>query len=187
MLLFRGECRVAVLGFNYSENWALGLAGADSSRTLMSRLTKRLNSVFVFVLFLFSCTRLAFTRIWPFQQSSQTPPSVKVFALTEAAWLELRTGGGAANQDKSASKSGDDKKEAAPSGDDKKGAAPSGDDKKTDASKSGDCDKGGSKSGDDKKGAAPSGDDKKTDAAKSGDCDNSGPGGGDGDTGGSGG
>ncbi len=152
----------------------------------MSKLKKRLNSVFVFVLFLFSCTRLAFARIWPFQQSSQKPPSVKVFALTEAAWLELRAGSDGANQDKSGSKSGDDKKGASPSGDDKKkDASPSGDDKKKDASKSGDCDKGGSKSGDDNKGAAPSGDDKKKDAAPSADCE--GPGAGDGDTGGTGG
>jgi hypothetical protein len=163
------------------------LAGQIQAGLDMSKLKKRLNGLFVFVIFLFSCTRLAFTRIWPFQHSSQKPPSVKVFALTEAAWLELRAGGDGAAQDKSGSKGGDEKKEPSKSSEDKK-----------EPSKSGDCDKGGSKSGDDDKGAAPSGeekktgaaptgDDKKKDASKSGDCDNAGPGGGDGDTGGTGG
>jgi len=138
----------------------------------MSKLTKRLNSVFVFALFLFSCTRLAFARVWPFSPSSQKPPSVKVFALSEAAWLELRAGDGAA-QDKSGSKSGDDKKEPSKGSEDKKERAKA------------DCDKG--KDGDDKKNASPNADDKKKDAPKSGECDNAGPGGGDGDTGGGGG
>ena len=115
-------------------------------------------------------------RIWPFQQASQKPPSVKVFALTEAAWLELRAGGAGAAQDKSGSKSGDDKKEPSKGSEDKKERA-----------KGSDCDKGGSKSSDDKKDASPSADDKKKDAPKSGECNNSGPGGGDGDTGGGGG
>ncbi len=144
----------------------------------MSKLTTLLNRVFVSVVFLLTGTRLAVARILPAPQSSQQPPSAKVFALTEAAWLELRAGGDGANQDtksgddKEPSKSSDDKKERSKSGDDKKEPPKSSDDSK-EQSKGGDCDKGGSKSGDDKK-----------DASKSGDC---GPGGGDGDTGGSGG
>ena len=165
-----------VLAFKCFEYSALRWLGQTQAGLDMSKLKKRLNSVFVFVIFLFSCTRLAFTRIWPFQQASQKPPSVKVFALTEAAWLELRAGGAGAAQDKSGSKSGDDKKEPSKGSEDKKERA-----------KGSDCDKGGSKSSDDKKDASPSADDKKKDAPKSGECNNSGPGGGDGDTGGGGG
>jgi hypothetical protein len=99
--------------------------------------------------------------------------NAKVFALTEAAWLELRAGV-SANQDKGGSKSGDEKKEPSKGREDDK-----------ERSKNGDCDKDGSKSADDNKGASPSGEDKKRDASKSGDCD--GPGGGDGDVGGTGG
>jgi len=146
----------------------------------MSKLRTLFNRVLVFVLFVLTGVRVAVARILPASQSSRKPPSAKVFALTEVAWLELRVGGDGANQGtksdddkKKPSKSSDDKKEPSKSGDDKKEPSKSRDDSK-EQSKSSDCDKGGSKSGDDQKG----------DASKSGEC---GPGGGDGDTGGTGG
>jgi len=137
----------------------------------MSKLTTLLQRVFVSVVFLLTGTRLGVARILPAPQSSQEPRSAKVFALTEAAWMELRAAGDGGNQD---TKSEDEnKKERSKSGDDKKEPPKSSDESK-EQSKGRDCDKGGSKSGEDKKG----------DASKSDEC---GPGGGDGATGGSGG
>jgi hypothetical protein len=146
----------------------------------MSKLEKLFNRGFMFLVFLVTGTRLAVGRILPTPQPGPKPSSAKVFALTEAAWLELRAGGDGANQD---TKSSEDKKEHSKSGDDKKEPSKSTEGSK-EQSKGSDCDKGGSKGRDDNKGASPSGDDKNKDASKSGEC---GPGGGDGDTGGSGG
>ncbi len=127
----------------------------------MSKLTTLFNRIFVSVVFLLTGTRVAVARILPLPQSSQKPPSARVFALTEAAWLELRAGGDGAQQD---TKSSEEKKKE----------PPKSSDQSKEQSKGEGCDKGGSKSGDDKKG----------DASKSDEC---GPGGGDGDTGGTGG
>ena len=127
----------------------------------MSKLTTLLNRVFVSVVFLLSGTRLAVARILPLSQSGQKPPSAKVFALTEAAWLELGAGGDGAQQD---TKSSEEKKKEPPKNSDQGKEQKKGEG----------CDKGGSKSGDEKMG----------DASKSGEC---GPGGGDGDMGGTGG
>ena len=138
----------------------------------MSKLTTLLNRVFVSVVFLLSGTRLAVARILPLSQSGQKPPSAKVFALTEAAWLELGAGGDGAQQD---TKSSEEKKKEPPkSSEEKKKEPPKSSDQGKEQKKGEGCDKGGSKSGDEKKG----------DASKSGEC---GPGGGDGDMGGTGG
>ena len=138
----------------------------------MSKLTTLLNRVFVSVVFLLTGTRLGAARILPPPQSSQEPPSAKVFALTEAAWLELRAGGDGAQQD---TKNTEEKKKEPPkSSEEKKKEPPKSSDQSKEQSKGEGCDQGGSKSGDEKKG----------DASKSDEC---GPGGGDGDTGGTGG
>lgn len=146
----------------------------------MTKLEKLFNRFLVFVVFLSTGARLAVARIFPASPLSQKPPSAKVFALTEAAWLELRAASDGVNQEKN---SVDDQKEGPKSREGNKDSS-----KKSDAgkeqSKSKDCDKDGSKSRGENKGASPSGDDKKGDASKSGEC---GPGGGDGNTGGSGG
>ena len=119
----------------------------------MSRLKKLSNHVFVFVIFLLTSTRLTVARILPFARTSQKP-NPSIFALTEAAWAELRAGVDFRTDDEGASKSSDDKKDASKS-DDKKDAAKS-DDKK-DASK-GDDKKDASKT-DDKKDAGEGGGD----------------------------
>ena len=134
----------------------------------MSKLITLFSRVSVFVVFLVSCTRVALTRMFPPPQPTPNPPSAKVFALTDAAWGELRAGREVAFQEK---KSEDEQK------------GPSKSEDKKEPSKKADC--GKAKTGDDKKGTQ-AGDDKKTDSAKSGDCDK-GPGGGDGDMGGTGG
>ncbi|MGZ4831726.1 MAG: hypothetical protein ACXVZQ_02305 [Terriglobales bacterium] len=134
----------------------------------MSKVKTLFSRVSVLVIFLVSCTRVALTRMFPPPQPAAAPPSAKVFALTDAAWAELRAGHEIAVQDK---KSGDEQK------------GPSKSEDKKEPSKRADCDKG--KSGDDQKSTQP-GDDKKTDSAKSGECDE-GPGAGDGDMGGTGG
>ncbi|HVP50919.1 MAG TPA: hypothetical protein VMT05_02345 [Terriglobales bacterium] len=135
-------------------------------------MTTLLNRAFVSVVFLLTGTRLGVARILPAPQSSPEPQSAKVFALTEAAWLELRAGGDGAQQD---TKSSEEKKKEPPkSSEEKKKEPPKSGDQSKEQSKGEGCDKGGSKSGDEKKG----------DASKSGEC---GPGGGDGDMGGSGG
>ncbi|MGZ4817418.1 MAG: hypothetical protein ACXVZJ_02265 [Terriglobales bacterium] len=143
----------------------------------MSKVKTLFSRVSVLVIFLVSCTRVALTRMFPPPQPAADPPSAKVFALTDAAWAELRAGHEVAVQDK---KSGDEQK------------GPSKSEDKKEPSKRADCDKG--KSGDDQKSTQPGddkksrqpGDDKKTDSAKSGECDE-GPGAGDGDMGGTGG
>ncbi len=136
----------------------------------MSKANRLFNSIVAFVVFLFSCTRVAIARIW---HAPQKPPTAKVFALTEAAWLELRSGGAAA-QAADESKSRDHQKEQPKSSEDKKEAPKSGDDKKQ-PPKSADSDKGRSEGGEDKSGAPKAGEGEQ------------GPGGGDGDMGGSGG
>ncbi len=128
----------------------------------MSKANKLFNSIFVFVIFLVSCTRGALARIWP---ASSPPPTEKVFALTEAEWQELRAGA-VAVQENGESKKGEEKKESPP---------PQTDNEKNEPPKSADSDKSRSE-GDEEKGTAP-----KSDEGEQG------PGGGDGDMGGSGG
>ena len=137
----------------------------------MSKLTTLLNRIFVSVVFLLTGTRLGVARILPAPESNPEPPSAKVFALTEAAWLELRAGSDGAQQD---TKSSEEKKKEPPKSEEKKKEPPKSGDQSKEQSKGEGCDKGGSKSGEEKKG----------DASKSGEC---GPGGGDGDMGGTGG
>jgi len=110
----------------------------------MSKLKKLRNRVLVFVVFLLSCTRLTIARILPSAWTTQKP-NPTVFALSDAAWADLRAGAEFMDDDK-------DKKDA-PKSDDKKDA--SKDDKK-DTSK------------DDKKDASKS-DDKKDAGAGGGD------------------
>jgi nucleosome binding factor SPN SPT16 subunit len=129
----------------------------------MSKLKKLRNRVLVSAIFLLSCTRLTVARILPSAWTSDKP-NPTVFALSEAAWVELRAGVDFTTDDKATQKSGDDKKDATKS-DDK--AASKSDDKK-DSSKS-----------DDKKDSSKP-DDKK-DASKSDDKKEASPGGGDGE------
>jgi len=119
----------------------------------MSKLKKLRNRVLVSAIFLLSCTRLTVARILPSAWTSPKP-NPTVFALSDAAWAELRAGVDFTTDDKTTQKSSDDKKDAAKSDD-----------------------KDGSKSGD--KDAAKS-DDKK-DASKSDDKKDASPGGGDGE------
>ena len=138
----------------------------------MSKLERLFNRVFVSVVFLLTGTRLLVGRTLPAAEPGPKPPSAKIFVLTEAAWLELRTGGDGSGQE---AKSSDEKKEQSKSDEksaDKKEPSKSADESK-EQSKAKDCDKG-----------SKSGDDKNKDASKSGACE---AGGGDGDTGGSGG
>ena len=144
----------------------------------MSKVEKLFNRVLMFMVFVSAGARLAVARIFPPPQLDPKPPAVKVFALSEAAWLELRTVSDGPNQEK---KGSDDKKESPKSSDSDKDTSKSSDTAKS-QSKS-DCDKDSSKSQNDSKGAAPSGE-KQRDASQNSEC---GPGGGDGDTGGSGG
>jgi len=146
----------------------------------MSKLESLFHRILVCVMFVLTGARLAVARILPAPQSSQMPPSIKVFALTEDAWLGLRAGGDSANQE---AKSNDDKAKPSESSADKTGPSKSADDKKA-PSKSAEESKEQSKSGNCGKGGSTSGDQKKGDASKSSEC---GPGGGDGDAGGTGG
>jgi len=163
---FTEEC------YGVCEEWTAEFAEQFRAGLDMAKLDKLLTRVCVFVLFLLTGTRLAIARILPW--SSQKPPSAKVFALSDAAWAELRAADDPARQDKSESKNAEDQK------------APSKNDDAKDKSKTADCNKGNAKNSEQKKGTAPSGEEKKEDSSKRGECD-SGPGGGDGDTGGTGG
>lgn len=112
----------------------------------MSKLKKLRNRVLVFAIFLLSCTRLTVARILPSAWTSQKP-NPTVFALSDAAWAELRAGAEFMDDDKDkkdASQSGD-KKDADKKDADKKDA--SKDDKK-DASKSDDKKDAGAGGGD---------------------------------------
>jgi hypothetical protein len=130
----------------------------------MSQANKLFNSIFVFVIFLVSCTRGALARIWP-ASSPPKPPTEKVFALTEAEWQELRAGA-VAVQENGESKKGEEKKESPP---------PKTDEEKKEPPKCADSDQSRSEGGEDKSTAPKSGEGEQ------------GPGGGDGDMGGSGG
>ncbi len=136
----------------------------------MSKANRLFNSIVAFVVFLFSSTRVAIARIW---HAPQQPPTAKVFALTEAAWLELRSGAAAA-QASGESKSGGDQKEQPKASEEKKEAPKNGGEQK-EPPKTADSDKGRSEGGEDKSSAPKSGEGEQ------------GPGGGDGDMGGSGG
>jgi hypothetical protein len=59
----------------------------------MSRMTTWLNRVLMSLVFLLTGTRGAVARIFPAYDPDPKPASEKVFALTEAAWLELRGDG----------------------------------------------------------------------------------------------
>lgn len=120
----------------------------------MSKLKKLHNRVLVFAVFLLTFTRLTVARILPSARTDRNP-SPKVFALTEAAWAELRAGVDLAYDDQVTSKRDDEKKDT-----------PKGDEKDT------------SKSDDKKDGSK--GDDKK-DSSKGDDKKDAGTGGGDGD------
>jgi len=150
----------------------------------MSKLTTLFNRVLVFVVFVLTGARLAVARIFPAPQSSQQPPTAKVFALTEAAWSQLRAGTDVASQDKGETKSGDDQKAGSKGDENNKGPSKSTDEKK-EPSKSAECDKAGSKRADKNICVTPS-DYEKKEGSKSSECQE-GPGGGDGDTGGTGG
>jgi hypothetical protein len=156
----------------------------------MAKLTTLFNRILMLVVFLLSCTRGAVTRIFPSYQPVQKAPTAKVFALAEAAWLELRTGADVVNQDRGESQGADGQRskrseeERSRPGDDAKGEAKDSEDKQ-EPSKSADSD--GAKRGEDKKDASPSGDEKKKDATKPDQSKDEGPGGGDGDMGGTGG
>ncbi len=132
-----------------------------------------MNSFFVFLIFLGSCTRGALARIWPAVSPAAEPPAQKVFALSDAAWQELR-GGVDPVQQTGDSKSGDEQKQPPKAGDEQKEAPKAGDDQK-EPPQSADSDKGRSGGGEDKSGAPNTGEGEQ------------GPGGGDGDMGGSGG
>lgn len=157
----------------------------------MAKVTSLINRVLTLVLVMLSWTRVAVGRLIPWYQPIQKPDSVKVFALSDAAWLELRAGRDITNQDKGEPKSTGGQQDQSKSGDsakskdaeDKKGDEGQKDQK--DPSKTADCQDDKPKSGDDKKGPSPDAGDNKKDAAKPGPCE--GPGGGDGDMGGTGG
>lgn len=123
----------------------------------MSKLKKLHNRVLVFAIFLLTGARLTVARILPFARTNPKP-NPTVFALTEAAWAELRAGVDFTSDDQNPSKSSDDKKDASKN-DDKKDASKN-DDKK-DASKNDDK-KGASKT-DDKKDAGQGGGDGEVD------------------------
>ena len=154
----------------------------------MAKVTIFLHRVLTLVLFLFSWTRVAVGRLIPWYQPIHKPGSVKVFALSDAAWLELRAGGDLTNQDNGESKTTDGQQDRSKSGDTAK--SKDSDDKKSgeekkDQSQRADCQDAKSKTGDDKENPSPNADDQKKDAAKPDEC--KGPGGGDGDMGGGGG
>ena len=137
----------------------------------MSKITTLLNKILVFVVFLPTCTRLAVARI--FSHPDAEPPSARVFALSETAWLELRAVADGQNQDQRGPKAGDNKADSKAKDKDKEGSK-TGEEKKPDTKAK--CDKG-----------APNSDAEKKTVPPSGECTDEGPGGGDGDMGGGGG
>ncbi len=144
----------------------------------MAKVTTLLNRILALVFLLFGWTRVAVARLVPWYQPVQKPAAVKVFALTEEEWMQLRSGQAVAAQEQSAPKGADEQKDSSKKGEDSNKSA----DEKKDQAKSAECGKSNSKP-DDKKGESPK---EAKDSAKPGECDQ-GPGGGDGDMGGGGG
>lgn len=147
----------------------------------MAKVTSVLARILTLVLFAFSWTRVAVSRILPVSPPAEQPPAAKVFALTEAEWSELRAGRDVAGQEKSGPKSADTQQDRSKGGNEPKDSSKTED--KKDQAKGANCDKAAPKSGEEK--GSPSGEEKK-DTPKPGECEQ-GPGGGDGDMGGGGG
>lgn len=147
----------------------------------MSRVTSFFNRVLALVLLLSSGARLAVARILPFSQATEEPAAAKVFALTEAAWQELRAGGAVSAQQKDESNNAQPKQESSKEA--KENNQPTKDaGTEKDPSKNPECQEPAAKPGDDSK--TSQAEEKAKDGAKP-ECES--PGGGDGDMGGTGG
>lgn len=135
----------------------------------MSKIKTGFNTLFAFLLFLFGFAKGVVGRVFP---ASGGKPVAKVFALSDAAWADLRATDTAAGQQQAGK--GSDQKGADQKKDESKGNDSSKSTDKKDQAK-GNCEKTDEKKGDESKTAPPS------------DCKDKGTGGGDGDLGGTGG
>lgn len=146
----------------------------------MAKLKKLSSRLVVFVILVLSFTRVMVARIIPWVQSPDKAPAMKIFALTDAQWLELR-----AVDDKNSSQQTAEKKTPPPDTDVKDEQAKP-EEKKPKKSDEKNTQKPECKPKIDAKNS-PQPADKDTGATTEPPCDEASPGGGDGDMGGTGG